>query len=68
MQDWMDLVKNKTTSLISLKTAYEDIIFKQFNLDIIDPAVYKDQSVWSYYEGWEAFKQKLLFYYISLLC
>ncbi len=56
MQDWMDLVKNKTTSLISLKTAYEDIIFKQFNLDIIDPAVYKDQSVWSYYEGWEAFK------------
>ena len=55
-QDWLDLVKNKTASPITLKTAYEDIIFKQFNLDIIDPTLFKDQSVWNYYEGWEAFE------------
>lgn len=40
MQAWLDLVHTKAQSPISLKTAYEDIVFHQYNMHLIPKGVF----------------------------
>jgi len=44
MQAWLDMVHSKAQSPISLKTAYEEIVFEQYNLHLIPKGVFAGDS------------------------
>jgi hypothetical protein len=49
-KNWTEIIKNKKKSneIISIDKAYNEIIYKQYNLDLIDVSNFENKALWSW--------------------
>ena len=47
-RDWMRIVLEKAKNPVTIEEAYDDIVYHQYNLHLINPKAFEGKSKWSW--------------------